>query len=850
MRYLFLCALLAAGCDERATGADGSVEGDAGCAPVTCAERGADCGNVADGCGGELSCGACEAGESCGGGGPNRCGTGECTAVTCAELAADCGQISDGYADVLRCGECAEGETCGAGGPNRCGTGSCTARTCEGAGAICGPLDDGCGRTLRCGDCEDGQTCGLDAPNRCGGECTEDRHCEEGELCESAECVLACSGPSASVAIDVPFVDVTSAITLGGGALSAFTSAEWNGEGPYIRLVNELGSFSFTIYTAEYVGPGYRYTPRTGSVRITPGTYDVRYYPQNTDTPSFDEWPITQAVIHDDRSIAGDGALAIDVPFADVTPAVTRGSAALSAFTSTEWNGDGPYVRLVNELGSYSFGVYTSEYVGPGYRYTPRTSTIRVTPGTYDVHYYPQNTDTPSFDEWPITQAVLEEDRAIDDGALAIDVRFVDVTPELTRGSAALSAFTSTEWNGEGPYVRLVNQLGSHGFTVYTSEYVGPGYRYTPRTGAVRITPGAYDIHYYPQNTDTPSFDEWPITQAVLDDDRAIASGALEIDVPFADITPTVTRGGAALAAFTSTEWNGEGPYVRLVNELGSYGFTIYTSEYVGPGYRYTRRTGSVRVTPGTYDVLYYPQNTDTPSFDEWPITQAVIHDGRVLASGALAIDVPFADLMPEVTRGGEELAAFTSADWNGEGPYVQLVNELGSFVFAIYSSEYVGPGYRYTPRTSAVRVTPGAYDIRYYPQNTDTPSFDEWPITQAILDPDRTIAAGALAIDVPFADVEVSVTLGGAALRAFTSAEWNGESPYLRLVNELGSHTFTVYTAEYVGPGYRYSPREARVRVTPGRYDVLYYPQNTDTPSFDEWPITQAELLCHVFAE
>jgi hypothetical protein len=48
----------------------------AGCVPTTCAAQGANCGSVADGCGGTLSCGDCIQPDTCGGGGlPNVCGT-------------------------------------------------------------------------------------------------------------------------------------------------------------------------------------------------------------------------------------------------------------------------------------------------------------------------------------------------------------------------------------------------------------------------------------------------------------------------------------------------------------------------------------------------------------------------------------------------------------------------------------------------------------------------------------------------------------------------------------------------------------------------------------------------------
>ncbi len=47
---------------------------DACVVTVTCASEGANCGLLDDGCGGELDCGTCPGGQTCGGGGtPNRC---------------------------------------------------------------------------------------------------------------------------------------------------------------------------------------------------------------------------------------------------------------------------------------------------------------------------------------------------------------------------------------------------------------------------------------------------------------------------------------------------------------------------------------------------------------------------------------------------------------------------------------------------------------------------------------------------------------------------------------------------------------------------------------------------------
>jgi hypothetical protein len=104
---------------------------DSGCTPSTCQELDANCGPVADPkCGGLVDCGACPAGQSCGNAGPNKCGMGSadaCAPQTCADQGATCGQIGDGCGNTISCGSCSAPKTCGGGAAmNQCGcTGVC-----------------------------------------------------------------------------------------------------------------------------------------------------------------------------------------------------------------------------------------------------------------------------------------------------------------------------------------------------------------------------------------------------------------------------------------------------------------------------------------------------------------------------------------------------------------------------------------------------------------------------------------------------------------------------------------------------------------------------------------------------
>ncbi|PKN29725.1 MAG: tryptophan synthase alpha chain, partial [Deltaproteobacteria bacterium HGW-Deltaproteobacteria-20] len=123
------------------TGSDGAVQPS--CVPKTCDQLGAECGSVPDGCGGKVSCGTCAGGETCGGGGPNLCGTAACRPKSCPALGASCGYVSDGCSEAIDCGGCPVPETCGGGGKaNQCG---CSPRTCGQLGASCGKAPDGCG---------------------------------------------------------------------------------------------------------------------------------------------------------------------------------------------------------------------------------------------------------------------------------------------------------------------------------------------------------------------------------------------------------------------------------------------------------------------------------------------------------------------------------------------------------------------------------------------------------------------------------------------------------------------------------------------------------------------------------
>lgn len=135
------------------------------CTPATTCPAHVDCGDVPDGCGGTLYCGACFAPMTCGGGGAaNVCG---CTPLVACPGGDNCGTVPDGCGGIVACGTCTAPQTCGGGGTgNVCG---CTPLAACPPGDVCGTVPNGCGGTVACGTCSGTDTCVANACVASGG---------------------------------------------------------------------------------------------------------------------------------------------------------------------------------------------------------------------------------------------------------------------------------------------------------------------------------------------------------------------------------------------------------------------------------------------------------------------------------------------------------------------------------------------------------------------------------------------------------------------------------------------------------------------------------------------------------
>jgi N-acetylneuraminic acid mutarotase len=132
--------------DGGSTASDATVADAGACVPFDAADCAGKCGQLVGRCGRVITCVACPGNLTCGGGGPNLCGTGTCT-PSCAGKA--CG-ASDGCASV-----CNQGCACG---PSTC-TGCCSGGAC-----VSGNASDACGKGGNvCSPCGSAASCSAGA---------------------------------------------------------------------------------------------------------------------------------------------------------------------------------------------------------------------------------------------------------------------------------------------------------------------------------------------------------------------------------------------------------------------------------------------------------------------------------------------------------------------------------------------------------------------------------------------------------------------------------------------------------------------------------------------------------------
>jgi len=540
---------------------------------------------------------------------------------------------------------------------------------------------------------------------------------------------ITCAGHD----IDVPVATVSGSFTVGGAAVPSTT------EGARIVLYAPHDATTGNFAALGYTGQG------TYTARVVPGIYDVLYRGTNDSIhPINPNFRLRTGVVIP----AGSSSLDIDVPVATVTGSFTVGGAAV---TSTS---------------SFASIVLRSAMAGDGTELATTgrsTYTTRLVPGTYDVYYSDVASDRTSSTVPFNYNARLRTGVVIPPGSssLDIDVPVATVTGSLTVGGAAVpSTIRSARISLRNPTNGGVADIG----------YTGNG------TYAARIIPGTYDVYYSNETQDPLSTIPFNLSARIRTGVVIPAgSSSLDIDVPVATVTGSVTVGGSAFSSTT------EFAVIGLQNAAKS------DSAIIG---EVGQSTYTARLVPGTYDVYYSASGAGAtlPTTD-----RAIIRTGVVIPPGSssLDIDVPVATVTGSLTVGG---VAVPSTSNDGRIYLKSATNGMA----------HIG----YTGQTTyTIRLVPGTYDVDYaFSGITGSPL----PISASRIRTGVVIPPGSssLDIDVPVTTVTGSFTVGGLAVPSTN----NDGSFTLRHAT-----TGTLATLGYTGQ------TTYTARLVPGTYEVRY---------------------------
>jgi len=374
-------------------------------------------------------------------------------------------------------------------------------------------------------------------------------------------------------------------------------------------------------------------------------------------------------------------SLSVDVPTVPLVGKVTVAGATISATL-----GEG-VVYLANATSSAALAT-TSQ----------GSFEVPVIPGTYDLFYAervgmdyvrsrPENTVIPGSSKATLQRGIVIP-AACPGGAVRLDV---DVPSTRVTGTVTMNGAAFSDVLSDRP-ARLTPRSADGDSELLTRGF-GFGFPYT-----AAVVPGMYDVYY--QRLDVHDNTLPSNSSAKLRGGVVIGAGAvsLDIDLPVAIVTATLTINGAPIDAADRP------PQLVLRNAAGDE--ATLRGTVANPG------SFSGLVIAGTYDLYYVNKGIDreVPSFN----VDAKVQRGIVVGAAplALTVDVPFVMISGPITLNG---AAIDGATAQGLG-LLTLYRPDGAFnAFAITSA---AGGY-------SSKVLPGVYGLYYgaYRPGPDLPA-------------------------------------------------------------------------------------------------------------------------------
>jgi len=388
-------------------------------------------------------------------------------------------------------------------------------------------------------------------------------------------------------------------------------------------------------------------------------------------------------------------------------------------------------------------------------------------PGTYDLYYgrSAAGTGVPNNALAKLRSGIVVGASPLE---LDVDVAATKVSGTVTVNGAAVKAA------GEGlGTVSLVNAAGD---SVVLADLASSG-SYT-----ALVIPGTYDLYYTSLEGGPPLPAN---TSAKLQGGVVVGTSplSLNVDIPAATVSATVTINGAAVTGAAKGQWgltlkNAEGARAQLTTYSAASG----------------ARSGLV--IPGTYDLYWTSTNAEVPGN-----TAAKIKSGIVVGTSAvsLSVDVPSTTISGTVTLAG----AAPSVLINGL-TYLTLRGAAGDTV----------PLPIATAGTYSARVIPGTYDLYFGligGARDGAPRNSAAKLKSAIV---VGASPHSLNIDIPATSISGTATINGAAIA--TTAQ---RAFVLTLQGAAGD---TAQLASYPQGG------AFSAFVVPGTYD-LYYTHQSD---------------------
>ncbi|UQA60087.1 hypothetical protein [Polyangium aurulentum] len=454
-----------------------------------------------------------------------------------------------------------------------------------------------------------------------------------------------------------------------------------------------------------------------------------------------------------------------------------------------------------------------------------------------------------------------------------IDIPMVSISGKITMNGQPLPATNPGYSTTTSLYLKAKDTGAMHALSSFW--YSGASYTLYGPNFTSKLVAGVYDLVYrrawdsqYNTVGDTVANDKIPNGMRILGTDLIIGAGtsSLNVDIPMATVTGTITMNGQPLPA-TNPGYSTTTTLYLKAKDTGAM-HVLANFWYSGASYTLYGPNFTSKLVAGTYDLYYrrawdsqYDTVGDTVANDKIPNGMRILQKDVVIKPGAnnLAIDIPAATVTGTITMNGQPLPATNPGYSTTTTVYLKAKDTGAMHVLA--SFWYSGASYTLYGPNFTSKLVAGTYDVLYrrawdsqYDTVGDTVANDKLPNGMRVLMKDLEIAPGAnnLAIDIPAATVTGTITMNGAPLPATNPGYSTTTTLYMKAKDTGAMHVLASFW--YSGASYTLYGPNFTSKLVAGTYDVLYrrawdsqYDTVGDTVANDKIPNGMRVLMTDV---